>query len=202
MKLPPPKIQEKVSLETAIKNRRTIRSFALRSLSLTHCSQLLWAAQGITQDNGFKRGAPSAGALYPIDIYTIVGEDCVSGLESGVYHYDSDGHYISLISTQDLRNKLARAALSQMWIANAPLIFLITAEYSRITQKYGRRGIRYAIIEAGHVAQNILLQSEALGLGAGLVGAFNDDEIKQSMDLNPDHEPLLILPVGYKAKDS
>jgi SagB-type dehydrogenase family enzyme len=198
MKLPIPKTHGEVSLETAIKRRRTVRSFASRPLSLEQCSQLFWAAQGITDNSGFKRAAPSGGALYPMDIYAVVGENCVNGLKSGAYHYDPEGHAVSLISEGDLRNKVAGAALSQIWMATAPLNILITAEYYRITGKYGKRGVRYAIIEAGHIGQNILLQSEAMGLGAGVVGAFNDEKIRQVVNILPNHEPLLILPVGYK----
>ena len=198
MKLPKPKIHGEVSLETAIKQRRTIRSFTSEPLSLEQCSQLFWAAQGITEDRGFKRAAPSGGALYPMDIYAVVGENCVKGLESGAYHYDPKSHAVSLVSEGDLRNKVAGAALSQMWMATAPLNILITAEYYRITSKYGKRGVRYAIIEAGHIGQNILLQSEAMGLGAGIVGAFNDEKVKQVVNIPQNYEPLLILPVGYK----
>jgi len=135
-----------------------------------------------------------------MDIYAVVGENCVKGLESGAYHYDPKGHAVSLVSKGDMRNKVAGAALSQMWMATAPLNILITAEYDRITGKYGKRGVRYAIIEAGHIGQNILLQSEAMGLGAGIVGAFNDEKIRRVVNIPPDHEPLLILPVGYKAE--
>jgi SagB-type dehydrogenase family enzyme len=200
MKLPKPKTHGEVSLETAIKRRRTVRSFASRPLSLEQCSQLFWAAQGITENSGFKRAAPSGGALYPMDIYAVVGENCVNGLKSGAYHYDPKGHAVSLISEGDLRNKVAEAALSQIWMATAPLNILITAEYYRITGKYGKRGVRYAIIEAGHIGQNILLQSEAMGLGAGIVGAFKDEKIRQVVNILPNHEPLLILPVGYKGR--
>ena len=200
MKLPKPKTHGEVSLETAIKQRRTIRSFTSEPLSLEQCSQLFWAAQGITEDRGFKRAAPSGGALYPMDIYAVVGENCVKGLESGAYHYEPKSHAVSLVSKGDLRNKVAGAALSQMWMATAPLNILITAEYYRITSKYGKRGIRYAIIEAGHIGQNILLQSETMGLGAGVVGAFNDEKVKQVVNIPPNYEPLLILPVGYKTE--
>ena len=200
MKLPRPKTHGEISLETAIKRRRTIRSFTPEPLSLEQCSQLLWAAQGITEDRGFKRSAPSGGALYPMDIYAVVGGNCVKGMESGVYHYDPKGHAVSSVSEGDLRNKVAGAALSQTWMATAPLNIVITSEYYRITTKYGKRGIRYAIIEAGHIGQNILLQSEVMGLGAGLVGAFNDEKVRRVINIPPDHEPLLILPVGYKTE--
>jgi SagB-type dehydrogenase family enzyme len=161
---------------------------------------MLWAAYGVTDERGFKRAAASGGALYPMDIYAIVGEDGVKGLRTGVHHYGPEGHTLSLLTEGDLRVALARASLGQMWMARPPLILVITAEYSRITSKYGERGVRYAIIEAGHIGQNIFLQAEALGLGAGIVGAFHDEDVIRVIKIPPSHEPLLIMPVGHKGK--
>lgn len=197
MKLPTPRDTGDISVEQAIRQRRTVRSFRPQSLSLDQLSQLLWAAQGITDSKGFKRAAPSAGALYPMDVYAAIGNGCVERLTAGVYHYRADGHQIIQIMDQDPRVLLARAALSQMWMAGAPLQLVITAEYSRMTVKYGLRGNRYTLIEAGHIGQNIFLQAEALGLKAGIVGAFNDKELAAGMGIRGSHEPLLIMPVGY-----
>jgi SagB-type dehydrogenase family enzyme len=196
--LPKPSSDGKVSLEKAIKERRTIRDFRERTLSLNHLSQLLWAAQGITDPTTGRRTAPSGGALYPLDLYILIGENGVEKMEAGIYHYLPKEHSISLISKGDCRREISSASLSQMWMAKAPVIFIITAEYKRITGKYGERGVRYALIEVGHVGQNLFLEAEALGLGAGIVGAFNDLEISKVAGLPPKHEPLLIMPVGYK----
>jgi SagB-type dehydrogenase family enzyme len=196
--LPKPSLDGKVSLEKTIKARRTIRDFKERPLFLVYLSQLLWAGQGITDTKEGKRAAPSGGALYPLDIYLIIGENGVEGMEPGVYHYLPEKHSISLISKGDRRKEIASVSLFQMWMAKAPVLFIITAEYRRITGKYGERGIRYALIEAGHVGQNLFLQAEALGLGAGIVGAFNDLEVSKVGGLPSKHEPLLIMPVGYK----
>lgn len=198
IKLPEPSYQGRVSIERTIEQRRTVRSFEDKPLTLSQLSQILWSAQGITDGEGFLRAAPSAGALYPIDIYTVVGYEAVNGLESGVYHYDPEQHIIKKICKGDKRKDVARASLGQMWMAEAPVILLITAEYRRITIKYGERGIRYALIEVGHIGQNIFLQSEALGLGAGIVGAFHDKEVLKSVGAFRDHQPLILIPVGYK----
>lgn len=197
MKLPQPKIKGKCTLEQAIHNRRTIRSFSEHSLPLWMLAQILWSAQGITGDRGFKRAAPSAGALYPMDIYAVIGEKGVDELPAGIVHYDPNGHMVTPIADGDFRKTVARSALGQHWMAQAPAMILITAEYRRITGKYGKRGIRYAYIEAGHIGQNIFLQAEALGLRAGIVGAFHDKEIPSALKTPPSHEPLLIMPVGY-----
>ncbi len=197
MNLPKPRLKGEVSVEEAINHRRTIRSYLSKPLTLEQLSQIFWAAQGITEDRGYKRSAPSGGALYPLDIYAVVGDNGVKGLKAGIYHYDPHKHAALLITEGDFREDVARTALSQMWVARAPLNLVITSEYRRITSKYGTRGERYAMIEAGHVGQNIFLQAEALGLRAGIVGAFHDNDVIRVMKISRSHEPLLILPVGY-----
>jgi SagB-type dehydrogenase family enzyme len=186
------------NVEKAIKQRRTVRSFANEPLALNQLSQILWAAQGITDDRGLKRAAPSGGALYPIDVYAVVGADGIKGLTQGVYHYDPPHHAIGRILDKDAREQLAVASLRQMWVATAPVIIVLTAEYRRITVKYGDRGERYAMIEVGHIGQNIFLQCEALGLAAGIVGAFYDKEVARAIHAQKNHEPLIIMPVGWQ----
>jgi SagB-type dehydrogenase family enzyme len=198
MDLPNAQTDGTVSLEKTIKVRRTIRSFTPQQLTLEQFSQLLWAAYGITEDRGYKRAAASGGACYPMDLYAMVGEEAVKGMEGGIYHYEPMGHSVSLVLQGDFREGLARASLGQMWMATPPLSLVICAEYARITSRYGDRGVRYAMIEAGHMGQNIFLQAEALGLGAGIVGAFQDEAVIQVMGIPSSHEPLLIMPVGYK----
>ena len=197
MNLPKPRLKGEVSVEEAIKHRRTIRAYQSKPLIPEQLSQIFWAAQGITEDRGYKRSAPSGGALYPLDIYAVVGDNGVKGLTAGIYHYDPYKHAALLITEGDFREDVARAALSQMWMARAPLNLVVTSEYGRITSKYGARGKRYAMIEAGHVGQNIFLQAEALGLRAGIVGAFHDNDVIRVMKINRSHSPLIILPVGY-----
>ncbi len=199
MKLPQAKTQGTVSVEQAINQRRTVRSYIPKMLPLDQLAQLLWSAQGITGNKGVKRAAPSAGALFPMDVYVVAGQGCVAQLEAGVYHYEPHSHMLSQVAKKDLRIGMARAARSQMWMAGAPVNLVITAEYNRVGVKYGERGVRYAMIEAGHIGQNIFLQAEALGLKAGTVGAFNDMKLTEVLNLPRTHEPLLVMPVGYSA---
>ena len=197
VRLPLPASQGEVSVEQAIKLRRTIRSFSSRALNLDQLAQLLWAASGITEDNGYKRAAPSAGALYPMDVYVVMGQDGVPPMEAGVYHYEPATHQLVKVLKGDMRSSVARASLSQMWMSKAPLTMIITAEYARATGKYGKVGIKYALIEAGHIGQNIFLQAQALGLEAGIVGAFHDAELTGAIHITSNHEPVLLMPVGY-----
>lgn len=196
MRLPTPRYDGGLSVERAIKTRRTVRSYRAEKLSLGMLSQLLWAAQGVTGRLGRKRAAPSAGALYPMDVYAVVGENCVKGVDAGNYHYEPGPHGLAPVTAGDLRQVVAGAALSQKWMARAPINIVITSEYKRITGKYGKRGIRYAMIEAGHIGQNVFLQALSLGLKAGIVGAFHDQDLSRALKLPMTHEPLLVLPVG------
>ena len=196
--LPKPSFDGKISAEKAIKGRRTVRDFSEKGLPLNTLSQLVWSGQGITDPLENKRAAPSGGALYPLDLYVLIGENGVEKMEGGGYRYLPKEHSLLPIAKGDRRREIAVASLSQMWMARAPVIMIITAEYRRITGKYGERGIRYALIEVGHVGQNLFLQAEALGLGAGIVGAFSDSQVSDIAGLPPKHEPLLLMPVGYK----
>ena len=197
--LPSPSYKGSVSVEEALKARRTHRSFQSRPLILKQFSQILWGAYGVTDRKygSFLKTAPSAGALYPLDIYGVVGQGGVETLAPGIYHFRPENHAIELVKQGDLRAEVARQALQQMWMAKAPLMLVITGEYNRSSIKYGLRSAIYTHIEAGHVGQNVFLQAEAIGLKAGIVGAFNNQQIIRVMGFSTSHDPLLIMPVGY-----
>lgn len=194
--LPDPRLKGEMSLEEAILKRRSRRSFRDSPLTLGEISQVLWAAQGITGETGL-RAAPSAGALYPLDLYLVVGKEGVEGLDEGVYHYVPQSHSLEPTLEGDVRQTLARLSLQQMSIADAPLSLLITAEYERTTGKYGDRGVRYVHMEAGHAGQNVYLQAEALGLGTVVIGAFQDEEISEALNLPRSYRPLYVMPIGH-----
>lgn len=196
--LPRPSFAGRTSVEEAIKARRTTRHFKAQALRLEQVSQLLWAAYGVTAERGPYKSVPSAGALYPLDVWVAVGEKGVEGLESGVYHYLPRDHKLTRIKEGEVRADIARVSLYQSWMAEAPIILVVTGEYARCTRKYRDRGIPYTYIEAGHAGQNIFLQAEALGLGAGIVGAFYNDLVRQVLGIGEVYDPLLIMPVGYK----
>lgn len=199
IKLPEPRTDDDMSVAKAIQQRRSVRSFASKPLELEQVGQILWAAQGITGPDGRKRAAPSAGATYPLDIYVAVGEDGVGDLDAGVYRYVPGEHLLERTYDGDVRNDIAAAALNQRFLAAAPVNFLTTCDYDRTTRRYGRRGIRYVHMEAGHAAQNICLQAVSLGLGTVAVGAFSDEDIAGIFGLD-ETDPLYLLPVGYPSE--
>lgn len=199
--LPEPKLKSEVSLEEAILKRRSQRDFLDKPLSLTQLSQILWAAQGVTDPQSGFRAAPSAGALYPLEIYVVVGKSGVGsakgGLTVAVYHYIPDGHKLEVHLKEDAKSKLFEAVLGQEAVLQAPVSLVIAAEYERTTAKYGERGIRYVWLEAGHAAQNIYLEATALGLGTVVLGAFNDEEVVKVLQLPAEYKPLYVMPIGY-----
>jgi len=193
--LPEPARSGEKPLETLLQQRRSVREYQEAGLDLSAIGQLLWAAQGITDPRGF-RTAPSAGALYPLELYVVAGN--VDGLSPGVYHYHPDRHRLQHTEAGDLRHMLARAALAQPWVKAAAAVVVVTAVYDRTTRKYGERGIRYVHMEVGHAAQNLFLQAEALGLATVVVGAFEDNAVATALKLPTDVQPLMLLPVARK----
>ncbi len=185
--LPQPERRGRLSLEEAIAARRSVREFGRAQLTMRQVSQLLWAAQGITGPRG-QRTAPSAGALYPLELYVV--------LPSGLFHYDPAHHRLERRSGADLRPALEQAALGQPSVTGAPAVFVFAAVEERTRVKYHERTDRYVAMEAGHAAQNLLLEAVALGLGGVPMGAFDDAQVARVLGLPAGQGPLYLIPVG------
>jgi SagB-type dehydrogenase family enzyme len=206
VQLPAPQCDGRCSVEKALATRRSVRAFKDESLSVATLSQLVWAAQGMTQKldapaewswgiwQGGKRTAPSAGALYPLELYVVAGK--VENLKPGVYRYKPQTHQLLNVGAGDKRSALATAALGQKWMEGAPCMFVVAAVYRRTGVKYGERAPRYVHIEVGHAVENICLQAVALDLGTTMVGAFKDDTVKKVLAMSDEEQPLAIVPVG------
>jgi SagB-type dehydrogenase family enzyme len=194
--LPEPRRDSGYSLERALVERRSVREFAETPLSLAELAQLAWAAQGVVAGSG-RRTTPSAGAIYPVEVYVAAGG--TQELAPGVYRYQPSLHRLAPVAEGDRRKRLAQAAWGQNWLARAPVIFVIAGVQRRTTAKYGERGVRYVHMEAGHAAQNVLLQASALGLLATPVGAFSDTEVQAAAALPNDARPLYLIPLGRRA---
>ena len=194
--LPSPILKGSMPLEEAIARRRSIRDFAPEPLSQLQLSQILWAAQGITNTSEEYRSVPSAGATYPLEIFVVCGINCVEKIGDGIYHYDVDSHSLTLHYKGDVRLALTRAASGQGYIYEAPVDIVICSLYERTTMRYGARGERYVHIEVGHAGQNIYLQATALGLATVAIGAFNDEQVREVLRLDKQYKPLYIMPVG------
>ena len=194
IKLPAPRATGEVSVEGALKARRSLRLFAPSPLTLAQVSQLMWAAQGVSDERG-RRTAPSAGALYPLELYLVAGN--VAGLPSGVYRYRPAEHDLVLVVPGDRRAGVA-SACRQAWVAEAPASVAFTAVFARTAKKYGDRSARYVPIEVGAAAENLALQAVALGLGSTVVGAYDDNALAAVLGIARDEQPLALLPVGKR----
>lgn len=189
IKLPEPKTAGKLSVEESIFHRRSERSFYPQELSLDQISQLLWAGQGITDKTWGFRAAPSSGALYPLNLYVVK--------KDGVFEYIPDGNKLIQIAEDDRRPQLVRASLGQTYIADAPLVVVVTGNFRITEAKYGQRAYRYLNMEIGHVAENIVLQAVSLGLVSIPIGAFWDDVVAKTLELPETRDPFYIIPIGY-----
>lgn len=187
--LPSPRTRGDISLEEALARRRSVRELSGEPLDSGDTGQLLWAAQGVTDARG-GRTSPSAGALYPLELYAVTAE--------GVFRYLPGAHALEPRAAGDVRARLRAAALDQAPVGEAALVVVIAAVPARTAAKYGaERARRYVDLEAGHAAQNLLLEAVALGLAAVPIGAFDDDAVARVLGLPADTEPRYLLPVGH-----
>jgi SagB-type dehydrogenase family enzyme len=191
--LPRPNPDSSTSIEKALRERRSHRDYGKGPLSLEEIAQLLWAAQGITHGRGM-RTAPSAGALYPLETYVVAGD--IRNLPAGVYRYLPDRHGLALVRSGDVRRQVREASLHQDPVGSAPASVVFSAVFARSTGKYGKRGVRYAHMEAGTAAQNVALQAVSLNLGTVVIGAFEDDEVRAVLSMPTMEDPMIIMPVG------
>jgi SagB-type dehydrogenase family enzyme len=192
--LPVPRTDSDVSIEEAILGRRSVRSFTGEAVTLEQISQLLWAAQGITDSAHGGRSAPSAGARYPLTVYVVIGN--ATGIQPGVYRYEPKGHMLTKLMDGDLRQTFYQKAITQASVKEAAVDFIITGKFGKLTDKYGDRGIRFTDLEAGHAAQNLCLQAVALKLGVVTAGSFDDALVRAFLKIAEDETPLYVIPAG------
>jgi SagB-type dehydrogenase family enzyme len=191
--LPPPLLDGTMSVERALHERRSIRTYRDAPLTLDELSQLLWAAQGITHPAGW-RTAASAGGLYPLELLAVAGQ--IDGLEAGVYRYSPQHHNLTLIRAGDQRAALSEAALGQESVAEGAVVLALAGVYERTSGRYGQRAQQYVHMEVGIASQNIHLQAVSLGLGTVFIGAFHDERVQTILGLAADEQPLCLMPIG------
>jgi len=213
IQLPNARYESETSVEKALNMRRSIRTYAEAPLSISDVSQIFWAAQGITKKRekfptkwntkyewqGGYRTAPSAGALYPMELYLIVGN--VEGLSKGVYKYIPKNHSLKKVIDGDKRTEIYDVALKQGSIKEGAALIVMAGVYERTSVKYGKRAERYVHMEVGFIGENVYLQGITLGIGTVMIGAFRDEELKKALDLPEDEHPLAIMPLGKIPKE-
>lgn len=196
--LPEPRTDGGISVEKALSERRSVRSFTNESVTLEEVSQLCWAAQGVTDEKGH-RTSPSAMASYPLEIYVLAGN--VTDLPSGVYHYSPQGHNLTTISEGDRISYLFGGAAGgkEDWRKSAPVVFIVTGVFERINKIPGEDFSRFVQVEAGTASENLLLEVVSLGLGATYTAGFDENKTKEVLALSSNETPIAVLPVGHKA---
>lgn len=197
--LPAPALSGNTSVETAIQNRRSVRSYSGDSVNITDLSQILWSAQGITDSTRNLRSVPSAGQVYPLEIYILTGQNSVAGLTEGVYLYVPSNNTIEKTVNGDLRSKLSSIATGQKAVSDAPIDVVITGNYPKMIDKYHDKELctRFVDLEAGHAGENIYLQAESLGLVTVAIGSFDEVQMKQLLEIPENETPLYIFPIGH-----
>lgn len=187
------------NLKSLLEKRYSVREFQNKVVNLDDISSILWAACGKKYDSltAATRTIPSAGATYPLELYLVVGEEATDKLKNGIYHYIIEEHALELITDRDIRAELAQACLGQDSVRQAPISLVITADFKRTTQRYGKRGENYVYMETGHASQNAYLAVTHLGLSTVEVGAFSDERVSEVLELNKNFTPLIIMPIGY-----
>jgi len=193
IKLAEPKLKGKLTLEEALEKRRSIRRFTGKDFTIEQISQLAWAGQGITEKQRGFRTAPSAGAIYPIELYVAIPE--------GLFVYRPHNHSLEKVVDSDVRAKLAEASFGQRWVADAGADFIIAGSEKKLATKYGGKANIYLLLEAGHIGQNILLQAVSLELGAVPIGAFNAEDVNKICKLPKELESLYIISVGHPVRE-
>lgn len=190
--LPEPATKGNVSVEESLLKRRSIREFRRGPLEIAEAGQILWAAYGITSEEGFHT-APSAGALFPLKIY--LAADQVKGLDKGIYRYEPVNHSLVSIHEGSSCRRLADSTFSQEYIAEAPATLIISADYKGPRDKYGDQGPKFTWMDLGHLGQNVHLQAVALELGTVAVAAVRPGEVEKFLGLR-DEEVLYLMPLG------
>ncbi len=194
--LPKPRTSGRTSVEEAISNRRSVRDYHRKPISLSQLAQVLWAAQGVTDAQSGHRAAPSPGAKYGLELYVFTRKGGVRGLPAGLYHYEPTAHGIALVRGGDYSSELQSAARDQEQIGRAAAIIAMTGVFDRVTPKYGERGIQYVLQESGSAGENVYIESTALGLGTVMMGAFDDSHVARLVGAKKGERPLLLMPLG------
>jgi SagB-type dehydrogenase family enzyme len=184
-------------LGEVLRQRRSVRDFRLEPMPLALLGRLLHASFGVRgyhelgAEPIYDRAAPSAGGLYPLELY--VATQAVEGLDDGFYHYDLRAHQLELRRAGLMHPQVADIALGQRMVRDSNLIVIVTAVFERTMRKYGERGYRYVWLDAGHVGQNIYLVAAAMELGAVAVGGFFDADLNHLLDLPAGEEEAIYL---------
>lgn len=193
-----------IDLWRAMYSRRSLRNYSSKKLQIEDISTVLTYSYGKTGEWRFEdysvnlRAVPSAGALYPLNIYALA---CgIDGLEQGLYHYNVRDHALEFLQQGDFLEQLVPAiqAEDNEWLKQAKAVLFITATFFRNQIKYGDRGYRGVLLDAGHLSQNILLSATGLNLAACPLMGCVDDQINDFLEIDGVEESILYaIAIGH-----
>ena len=200
-----PYTQSASPLRTLLHARWSCRQYQQRLMPLETVAWLLEGAYGITRLTYYQsnqafcaRTVPSAGGLYPLEIYAAARH--VTGIADGLYHYNILHHRLEPLAAGALSQEIGAYLMAQYFLENANLVLFLSAVFARTLKKYGPRGYRYILLEAGHCAQNICLLATEQGLGTLCVGGFQDTKLNQALCLDGRTEAVIYcVGIGYAA---
>lgn len=190
IKLPAPKYSSDTTVEKALRERRSVRSYKAEPLTINEIAQILWAAQGITEPKKGMRTAPSARGMYLIEVY-LIAENVVN-LTAGLYKYGPQGHELIKIAEGNVKDDLYKVA-NQAQIKNAPAVLAIAGKALEAGSNQ-----QFMYLEAGHVSQNVYLQAESLKLGTVTMAGFKAEEVKKILKLPANEQPIYLMAIGKK----
>lgn len=195
IKLPHPKFDENIKFWDVILNRKSSRNFKNEPITQEQLSLLLFGMTGLSQvfPNFAFRTVPSAGGLYPIEVYPVINN--IENIEQGIFHYNIHKHSLELVKNGDFRSEVAKGCLDQNIAYKSAVNFIWTAMIERSKWKYLQRCYRYIYLDAGHIGQNFYLIAEALGLGACTIGAIYDDELNKLLGIDGINETTIYVGV-------
>lgn len=193
VKLPEPQTKGGPPIWDCLRKRRSVRDYKAQTVSLKELSQILWGSYGVTAKEWgyYLKTAPSAGALYPIEIY--VASFNVEGLKKGIYHFNPKDMTLIGVFEGDFSGEITSACLGQDFILDSAFTLVLTAIPSRTMGRYRERGVRYILMDLGCIIQNIYLSLTAMNMGGCIIGAFSDSAMNKIMNLNPEKELVLAL---------
>lgn len=201
IKLPKNFSKSRISLEFAIKKRKSRREFRGKPLSLKELSKLLYYSSGITRNNKdlnqTRRAYPSAGARYPLELYVLVLKE--GEIKPGLYHYNAKNHFLEKLLEGNYGENLSYFYEHNVIKKGFPILIIITSITLRSSIKYGKLAQNFVLLEAGHIGQNIYLLSEAMGLSCCAIGGWDEINMNKLLDIDGNYESIVyIFALGKK----
>lgn len=195
--LPSPTLTGRTSVEQALSTRRSRRTYAETPLTMQAVSQILWSAQGVTDDAGH-RTAPSARSAYPYTVYMVVRN--VTGLDAGLYRYNPSTHAVEYLGVPEAGEAIIAAGVQDN-SQKAPAVLAVAASYAKMAKVSPADPVTGTLIEAGHIGQNVYLQVEALSMSTVVTAGFDAVKVGEALQLDKNEDVVYLIPFGNRGAE-